>query len=148
MNIRRIYVRRNDRIKVYSGYLELISNQLDYWARVQQAMLQRFTDHLHHVRQHEKALERNYNLERGSLRGAHFIFGSSRAMREGLANQQFRRTLVDGDLRFVVQVNLNNREVKTFTTNSDEDLEIFKTYRMTNNFFGDVTINDPITRVD
>ncbi len=69
-------------------------------------------------------------------------------MREGLANQQFRRTLVDGELRFVVQVNLNNREVKTFTTNSDEDLEIFKTYRMTNNFFGDATINDPITRVD
>jgi len=147
MYIHRIYVSKSGSTKVYHGYLELIGKRLDYWQQLHGVMYVRFKIHLDHVRQQEKALERLYNFEKGDLKGAHFVMGSGREMREKFANPRFREALKNGDLRFVIYLEAETRQVKVFTKDDQGELYTFNEYKLSHNFFGGAIMDDPITSV-
>ena len=145
MFIHRIYVSKSGSIKIYHGYLELLTKRLEYWAAIHPVTYSRFCTHLKLVRQQEKALEQLYSLPRGSLKGAHFIYGSGREMREALSNSRARAAIVNGDVKFVIRLCAETRKVEVFTSDEEGDLSTFKIYTLRHNFFGGAIMDDPIT---
>ena len=145
MFIHRIYVSKSGAIKVYHGYLELLEKRLEYWSQLHPTTYQRFQNYLHLVRQQEKALELLYNMPRGSLKGAHFIYGSGREMREAIASAQTRAAIINGTIKFEIKLTAETRRVKVFTIDEDGDLSFFRIYTLRHNFFGGAIMEDPIT---
>jgi len=145
MNIHRIYVSKSGSVKVYHSYLELITRRKEYWSEINQNVYDRFIIHMKHVRDQEKGLEALYRLPRGSLKGAHFIYGSGRDMREGLASHRIRQSLINGGLKFVIKLEAETREVKVFLSDDDGELQTFRNYKLSHNFFGGAIMDDPIT---
>lgn len=147
MHIYRIIVNRTGNIKVFHSYLEFITRRTEYWAANHEPSYQRLLTHLSIVDQQEKALEVLYRLPRGSLEGAHLVYGSGRDMREAVRDENTRTALLDGTLRFVIRITADTRNVEVCTMDQYNDLKTFRMYRLGHNLYGVAIMEDPIVSV-
>jgi len=132
---------------VFHSYLEFITKRTEYWATNHEPSYQRLLTHLSIVDQQEKALELLYRLPSNSVEGAHLVYGSIREMREAVRDEATRTALLDGTLRFVIRITADTRNVEVCTMNQYGDLNSFKTYKLSHNFYGVAIMEDPIVSV-
>jgi hypothetical protein len=147
MYIHRILTNRSGKIRVYHSYLEFINAKREYWAANHEASYQQLRNHIRLVNGSEKALEELYKLPDGSLQGTHLVYGSIREMREAVSNEATRTALINGTLRFVINIIAETRMVKVCTMDQHGDLSIFREYQLTHNFYGVAIMEDPIVSV-
>ena len=144
MRIIRVYVSRSGSTQVYTSYNQFLLTKVNYWKAMNPNDYRRLVIHLNHIRQQEKSLEALYNLPYRTCKGAHLVYGSSRAMREAFVDPQFRQTLINDEPRFIIKIQAETRLTRVFKRDDGGGLQWLRNYQLTHNFFGPALMEDPI----